>query len=78
MTTGVAAVAVFDLGSLIRTLSNFSEPNNNVYVLNEMLAPVAGKVPGSTFVPQYVNLYGWLLVPLRHFLSPRAISLRPR
>ena len=39
-----------------------------------MLAPVAGKVPGATFVPQYVNLYGWLLVPLRHFLSPRDLA----
>ena len=74
LTTGIGVVAFVDLASLVRTLSNFFEPNDNQYVLNEVLAPAAGKVPGATFVPQYVNLYGWLLVPLRHFMSPRGLA----
>ncbi len=74
LTAAIGLVAFIDLASLVRTLSNFFEPNDNQYVLNEVLAPAAGKVPGATFVPQYVNLYGWLLVPLRHFMSPRGLA----
>ncbi len=35
-----------------------------------MLGPVAGKIPDVTFIPEYTALYGWLLVPFKHFLSP--------
>jgi hypothetical protein len=74
VTAAVAVVCVGDLASLIRTLSNFAYPNNNVYMLNEILAPAAGRVPDSTFVAQYTSLYGWLLVPLRHFMSARGLA----
>ena len=69
LTAAVAIVALVDLPSLIRTVSNFAEPSNNVYMLNEVLAPAAGRVPDGNFVPQYVTLYGWVLVPFRHLLS---------
>jgi hypothetical protein len=69
--TGIAVVCVGDLASLVRTFSDFAEPVNNVFLLNEVLAPAAGKVPDATFVPQYISLYGWLLVPLRHLMSAR-------
>jgi hypothetical protein len=74
LTAGIAAIAIVDVASLIRTLSSFADPNNNVYELNEMLAPAAGKVPDANFVPQYAHLYGWLLVPLRHVLSPSNLA----
>ena len=74
LTTGVAVVVVNDLASLIRTLSDFTYAIVNVAVLNEMLAPAAGRVPGADFVPSYVTLYGWLLVPLRPFMSPWSLA----
>jgi len=69
LTSVVAVVSVCDLVSLIRTLSNFAEPTNNVFLLNEILAPAAGKVPDATFVPQYTTLQGWLLAPFRFSMS---------
>ena len=63
-----------DLVSLIRTLSDFTYAVVNVAVLNEMLAPSAGRVPDANFVPTYVTLYGWVLVPLRHFMSPWSLA----
>ena len=70
LTVAVVALTPCDLLSLIRTVSNFAEPVNNMFLLNEVLAPAAGKVPDATFVPQYASLQGWLLVPFRHFMSP--------
>jgi len=69
----VTPVAVFDLLSLIRDTYDFAYTSNNVFVLNEVLAPAAGRVPGANFVPQYTLLFGWLLVPFRHLLSAGAM-----
>ena len=69
LTAVVAILSLFDLTSLIRTVSNFADATNNVYVLNEILAPAAGRTPGATFVGQYSNLFGWVLVPFRHLVS---------
>jgi len=65
----VTPLAIFDLLSLARDSSNFAYAPNNVFVLNEVLAPVAGRVPGANFVPQYTNLVGWVLVPFRNHIS---------
>jgi len=74
LTAGVIFVCLGDLASLVRTLNYFAETSGNVYVLNEILAPAAGRVPDATFLPQYVALYGWALVPLKHLLTPWALA----
>ena len=69
----VVPLAVFDLLSLLRDTYDFAFAPNNVFVVNEVLAPVAGRVPDANFVPQYTLLFGWMLVPLRHHLSADAM-----
>jgi hypothetical protein len=69
----VMPLAVFDLLSLLRDSYEFAFAPNNVFVVNEVLAPVAGRMPGANFVPQYTLLFGWLLLPLRHHLSANAM-----
>ena len=74
LTAFVIVVSLGDLASLVRTLKYFANTGSNVYVLNEVLAPAAGRVPDATFLPQYVALYGWALVPLRHLITPWAFA----
>jgi hypothetical protein len=74
LATVMMSLAVVDAVSLIRDLSDFAVPSNNIYVLNEMLAPAAGRVPGANFVPQYTTLFGWVLVPFRHLLSANELA----
>lgn len=35
------------------------------HVLDEILAPLVGKLPYFDYSPQYTSIYGWLLVPLK-------------
>jgi len=73
--TGVVIVlGACDLLSLIRTATDFVDPGNNVYVLNEVLAPAAGKFPVSNFVAQYVSLYGWPLAWVRGLMSASSLA----
>ncbi len=39
------------------------------YVINELLAPVAGRVPFYDFIPQYQGFFGFLFIPFRDQLS---------
>jgi hypothetical protein len=72
---GLASIlAVADGTSLIRDVRDFAVTGNNTFVLNEVLAPSAGRVPGSNFVPQYTTLYGWVLVPFRHLVSATELA----
>jgi hypothetical protein len=66
----VAVLATCDLMSLIRTLPFMVSATNNTFLLNDMLAPSAGRVPYGNYVPGYIGLYGWILVPFHHFLQP--------
>jgi hypothetical protein len=70
----VIALALADLLSLIRDLGNFDLTYGNNFVLNEMLAPAAGRVPDANFVPQYTTLYGWLIFPFRSLLSASGLA----
>ncbi len=69
----VVAVCVFDILGGIRTLDYMVYVNNNLNEVNDILGPMAGKIPESTFIPQYTALYGWLFAPLKGVLSPLAI-----
>jgi len=71
---GTIVLCLADLVSFLRTLNFFPDAFTNSYVLNEVLAPVAGRAPDSSFLPQYVVLYGWLFVPLRHLFGPWALA----
>ena len=68
------SLALVDAISLIRDLSDFAISVDNDFVLNEMLAPAAGRVPGANFVPGYTTLYGWAIVPFRHILSANGLA----
>lgn len=63
-------LVAIQLLSLVRDTYDFGPPTNNMFILNEVLAPAAGRVPGSNFIPQYTSLFGWFFVPLRGFLTP--------
>ncbi len=69
----VAICCVCDLLSLIRTFDFMPIVSNNVNEINDVLAPAAGNIPDSTFIPQYTALYGWPFAPLGHVLSPNAL-----
>jgi len=68
------ALATVDLLSFFRDLSNFSVAANNTFVLNEVLAPAAGRVPGANFIPQYTTLFGWGILPFRHVVGTNALA----
>ncbi len=74
LTALAIALALADLLSHIRDLGNFVISYGNDFVLNEMLAPAAGRVPGANFVPQYTTLYGWLVFPFRSLLSANGLA----
>ncbi len=67
---GVAVCCLCDVLGVVRTESFFAFVGNNLNQINDMLAPVVGKAPNSTFIPEYTALYGWLFVPFKHLLSP--------
>jgi len=69
----VLAVCVFDVLGGIRTLDYMVYVNNNLNEVNDILGPAVGKIPESTFIPQYTALYGWLFAPLKGVLSPLAL-----
>jgi hypothetical protein len=70
LNVAIAVLAACDLLSLLRTLPFMVSATNNWYMLNDMLAPAAGRVPYGNFVPGYIGLYGWILVPFHHMLAP--------
>ena len=70
----MSAVAITVALSFLRDLSDLTDANNNSYILNEVLAPAAGRVPAADFVPQYTSLLGWIVVPFRHFTSASQLA----
>jgi hypothetical protein len=66
----VGVCCVCDVLSAVRTLNFMPYVNNNLNEINDMLGPAVGKIPGSTFIPEYTSLYGWLFVPMKHLVSP--------
>lgn len=70
----MSAVAITVALSFLRDLSDFTDTSNNSYVLNEVLAPAAGRVPAADFVPQYTSLLGWIVVPFRHLMSGHQLA----
>ena len=69
----VGICCVCDVLGAIRTLDLMTYVDNNQNQINDMLGPVAGKIPEATYIPQYTNLYGWLFWPLKSLLSAAAL-----
>ena len=69
----VALVCAVDIPSLLRTSGYLNDVIGNSYVVNEVLAPSAGRTPDANFVPQYDVLYGWVLKPWSSLLSPHLL-----
>jgi hypothetical protein len=69
----VVLCCVCDVLGAIRTLDFMASVNNNQNEINDMLGPVAGRIPDATYIPQYTNLYGWLFWPLKSALSATAL-----
>ncbi len=73
LSTLVVAICAFDVLGAIRTLDYMPAVNNNLNEINDILGPSVGKIPDSSFIPQYTSLYGWLIEPLKGVLSPLAL-----
>ncbi len=69
----VAICCAFDVLGAIRTSDYLTYVGNNQNEINDMLGPVTGRFPDSTYIPQYTALYGWLFLPLKSRLSPLAL-----
>ena len=69
----VVICCVFDVLGGIRTFDFMTSVNNNQNEINDMLGPVAGRIPDATYIPQYTNLYGWLFWPLKPLLTTVAL-----
>ena len=69
----VLICCVCDVLGAIRTFDFMTFVSNNQNEINDMLGPVAGRIPDATYIPQYTNLYGWLFWPLKSLLSTTAL-----
>src|ERR1039457_1275547 len=69
----VVLCCVCDVLGAIRTLDFMTSVGNNQNEINDMLGPVAGRIPDATYIPQYTTLYGWLFWPLKSLLSTAAL-----
>jgi hypothetical protein len=69
----VGLCCICDALGAIRTVDFMPFVNNNLNEINDLLGPAAGKVPESTYIPQYTTLYGWLFWPFKSVLSPVAL-----
>jgi hypothetical protein len=66
----VGICCLCDVLGAIRTFDFMTAVNNNQNEINDMLGPIAGRIPDATYIPQYTTLYGWLFWPLKSLLSP--------
>ena len=67
-----ALIILLYLPSMIQTRFSLLNLGDSTYhVLDELLAPLTGKIPYFDYSPQYTSIYGWILWPLRFAgLSP--------
>ena len=65
----------FYLPSVLQLPSGLSSRPNAIYVLNEILAPVAGTFPLSSSIPQYTSLLGFPIVPVVRVFGENSIFL---
>jgi hypothetical protein len=65
----------FYLPSILQLPSGLSSRNNAIYVLNEILAPVAGTLPLSSSIPQYTSLLGFPIVPVVGIFGENSVFL---
>jgi hydrogenase/urease accessory protein HupE len=70
----IAGICASDLIGMYRPIYQVANPANDIYQLNEMLAPAAGKVPDANFIAQWEILYGWLLKPFVHHVSVTTLT----
>jgi hypothetical protein len=69
-----AAITITDGIAMYRPIYQVAGPSNNAYMLDEMLAQAAGKVPDSDFMPLYEHMYGWVLKPFAHHLDVTTLT----
>lgn len=63
-TLGVGAISVF-LVAWLQTPQTIRDQFHFPFSVEEIAAPVVGRVPLSDFFPQYSNILGWPLVPVQ-------------
>lgn len=47
---------------------------NDSYIINDILAQAAGKVPNNAYIPQYESILGWLIKPFSSFMSVATLT----
>jgi hypothetical protein len=67
-------ITITDGISMFRPIYQVAIPANNIYILNEMLAQAANKIPDSNFMPLYEHMYGWLLKPFAHHFDANTLT----
>jgi hypothetical protein len=73
LSVAVGLVCAADLLSIWQTRTSLIDPFSAEYVVNEMLAPAAGHVPYSDFVPQYQSLLAWMVWPFARVATPNQL-----
>jgi hypothetical protein len=70
----LSLIAIFtSLISFYQDRKSLIDTYTSEYIINELLAPLAGRVPFHDFIPQYQGFIGFLFVPFRDLLSSDSI-----
>jgi len=67
------AIVLLTLPAIMQGGGSIIDPYHSEYVLNELLSVAAGNIPYVDFIPQYGQLYSWLLAPLASFASANTL-----
>jgi hypothetical protein len=63
------AVLLAAIPAMLQGGASIIDPYHSEYVINELLAVSAGNIPYVDFIPQYGQLYSWMIAPLASFAS---------
>lgn len=73
----ISAIYLVYLPTYLQPPGGIININDTTYhVLDEMLAPLSGQLPHSTYMPTYTAMFGWVLAPLSFFnLNPSTVMV---
>ena len=66
-------VVLISIPAVLQGGSSIIDPYHSEYVINELLAVPSGNIPYVDFIPQYGQLYSWLISPLSNFVSANGL-----
>lgn len=66
-------ILISTIPAILQGGASIIDPYHSEYVINELLAVASGNIPYVDFIPQYGQLYAWLIAPLAHILSANSL-----